>query len=96
MNKLLLAMVVMSVLSIISACSDHNALNRAPGKYESTTSSTDSAGTTTERSTSEDVSVDDNGNKKAVVKTKTTRDPKGLFNKQTTEQSKTVEEDDNY
>ena len=100
MEKKLSTLVALSILvslSILvlglSACMQDSVLNNPPGKYEKTTSSTDANGTTTEHQSSADVSVDDNGNKKAVVKSKTTKDPKGLFNKTTTSQSQQVIEE---
>lgn len=91
MEKKLSTLVIVSALVLgLSACSP---LDKPPGKYEKTTSSTDSKGTTTEQQSSTDVSVDAQGNKKAVVKSKTTNDPKGLFNKTTTSESdQTIEE----
>lgn len=76
----------------LAACADDAAIHRAPGKYESTTSSTDQYGTTTKREDTTDVSVDSSGRKKAVVKSKTTRDPKGLLNKTTNESEKVIQE----
>jgi hypothetical protein len=72
------------------------ALNSPPGTYESKTSSTDANGTTTERKATTDVRVDEYGNKKAVVETKTTTDPKGLFNKKTTSETKEVIKESDY
>ncbi|MBN8530881.1 MAG: hypothetical protein J0L97_03335 [Alphaproteobacteria bacterium] len=76
----------------LAACADDASIHRAPGKYESTTTSTDQYGTTVKREETTDVQVDSSGRKKAVVKSKTTRDPKGLLNKTTTETEKRVEE----
>ena len=93
MEKKLSTLIAMSALALgLSACQD-SVLNNPPGKYEKTTSSTDSSGTTRAQQSSTDVSVDDQGNKKAVVKSKTTKDPVGLFNKTTTSEStQTIEE----
>jgi hypothetical protein len=79
----------------ISACTQQSTLSRAPGTYERTAKTTDAAGTTTESKVSEKVTVDSEGNKTAVVKTKKTIDPKGLFNKTTT-QTKVVEDEERY
>ena len=94
MEKKLVTLVAVSALTLgLSACMQDSVLNNPPGKYEKTTSSTDANGTTTEHQSSADVSVDANGNKKAVVKSKTTKDPVGLFNKTTTSESnETLEE----
>jgi len=88
-------LIAVSVLALVlSACMDkRSALDNPPGTYERTTSSTDANGTTTERKSSTEVSEDRYGNKKAVVKTKTTKDPKGLLNKTTTSESKEVIEE---
>lgn len=93
MKKTLSTLVAVSALALsLSACQD-SVLNNPPGKYEKTKSSTDSKGTTTEQQSSTDVSVDAQGKKRAVVKSKTTKDPKGLLNKSTTsESSQTIEE----
>lgn len=81
-------LISVSVLAL-AAC-QQTPLDTPPGKYESTTSSTDVNGTTVTHKSSTAVSVDDYGNKTAVVKSKTTEDPKGLFNKKTTSESKEV------
>jgi hypothetical protein len=57
--------------------------------------STDANGTTTERVTSKKVDVDSNGNKETTVETKSSTDPKGMFNKTSTEvKNKKVEKED--
>ena len=69
---------------LLSACGPQNDVaNMKPGKYESTTRSTDKHGTSYEKDNTTEVTVDRYGNKKAVVETETTTDPKGLFNKRT-------------
>ena len=95
MEKKLSTLVVLSTLAFgLGACvEEHSALNAPPGKYEKKTSSTDANGTTIEQRSSTDVRVDEYGNKKAVVKSKTTKDPKGLFNKTTTSQTNEVIEE---
>jgi hypothetical protein len=56
--------------------------------------SVDAAGTTTTEESTKKVDVDSNGNKTTKVDIKNTTDPKGLFNKQTTEvKNKAVEKD---
>lgn len=93
MTKTLPALFATCALSsfMLGACTqEQTALNKPPGTYETTTKSTDASGTTTERKASTDVSVDQYGRKTAVVKSKTTEDPKGLFNKTTTNQSTQV------
>ena len=68
----------------ISACApERSVLNMPPGQYEKTTSSSNSNGTNVEQKKSASVGYDANGNKEAVVQSKTTIDPPGLFNKST-------------
>lgn len=94
MNKFLTVTAVTMLALGVSACAEHRAAATAtslpPGKYEHSSQSTDSRGTRTERESSTNVYVDEYGNKKAVVKSETTRDPKGLFNKTTTSKTRTV------
>lgn len=98
MQKQLLILVAVSALAFgVGGCTpEKTALDRAPGTYERTTSSTDASGTTTERKASTEVTEDEYGHKKAVVKTKTTKDPKGLLNKKTTSETKEVIEEEQY
>ena len=95
MTKQFLALLAVSATALaLSACSpERTALDAPPGNYEKTTSSTDANGTTTKTQNSTDVSVDKNGNKTAVIKSKTTKDPKGLMNKTTTNESEQVIEE---
>jgi len=80
-----------AVIFSLGACKD-SVLDNPPGKYESSTSRTNSNGTDVSRDSTAQVGYDSNGNKEAVVKTKTTTDPKGLFNKETTTQTQKVKE----
>jgi hypothetical protein len=92
MKKITLALAALLILGT-SACSlfeEERKANLPPGKYESTRRSTDAYGTETERSDYTDVEVDEYGNKRVVTEQKTTKDPKGLFNKKTTSKSKKV------
>ena len=90
MHKNVSALLLVSALAVgLGACAEeHRPLPE--GTYERTSSSTDANGTTTERTSSTEVDVDDNGHRKTVIKSKTTEDPKGLFNKTTTSQSEQV------
>jgi hypothetical protein len=94
MTKQLFALLAVSTTVLtLSACSpERTALDVPPGNYEKTTSSTDAKGTTTKTQNSTDVSVDKKGNKTAVIKSKTTKDPKGLMNKTTSESEQVIEE----
>lgn len=88
----LAALAVISAATFnLGACSqDATVLNNPPGTYEKTTSSTDANGTNVKRDSSTEITVDGDGNKEAVIKSKTTTDPKGLFNKTTNSQTKQV------
>ena len=88
-----LALIAMSaaVLSL-GACSSWNPAHKAPGKYESSSKTTTSSGTTYKTNKTTDVEVDQYGNKRAVVETETTKDPEGLMNKSTTTTKKTYHE----
>ncbi|MDB5491117.1 MAG: hypothetical protein JWO78_966 [Micavibrio sp.] len=77
-----------------SACSTSSPADLPPGKYERTTTSVNSNGTEVTRKASTDVSVDRYGNKSATVKSKTTQDPQGLFNKKTTSETESTYEED--
>ena len=69
--------------------------NKAPGTYENESTNTDANGTTVTNKNVSDVTVDANGNKREVTTKKTTKDPKGLFNK-TTSTSTTKKTEGNY
>jgi hypothetical protein len=91
MNRLLPLLVSGASLLVMSACTPtRTVLDKPPGKYEKTTSSTSADGTTVEKTNSASVGYDANGNKQAVVKTQTTVDPPGLFNKSTTTSTEVV------
>ena len=75
-----------AVLSL-SACSSPT--NLPAGHYSKTQKSTDARGTEVEKTTNTNVYYDENGNKRAVQETETSRDPKGLFNKSTSSSTRT-------
>lgn len=92
-NKLIAFLAVSTTALSLSACmSAQSPTDLPPGKYEKKTSSTDAYGTTTKREMSTEVDRDAYGNKRAVVETETTEDPKGLFNKRTTKTKEVVRE----
>jgi hypothetical protein len=64
----------------------------APGSYDSTETSTDAKGTTTVKESTTVVTVDEYGNRKETVTSKTSRDPKGLMNKTTNKTKHTTQE----
>ena len=94
MQKNLTILVTAAALAFgLGACShEKTVLDNPPGTYERSTTNTDAAGTTTKKKTSTTVSEDADGNKTAVVKSKTTQDPKGLFNKTTSSNTEVIEE----
>ena len=87
-------LIAVSTLALgLGACTpEQRVLNNPPGKYEKATSTTDSSGTTVDKQSSTNVSVDEYGNKRAVIKSKTSKDPKGLFNKTTNSSTQVIEE----
>ena len=94
MKKYFFTLMFLSVsILTVSACTMNDPADMPPGKYERTTTSTDANGTEYKTQKSTDVTVDEDGDKKAVVKSKSTQDPKGLFNKKTTSSESTYEED---
>lgn len=85
-SKYILAAVAASTLGL-GACSS----NLPPGHYEDRTSTTDAQGTRTSTAKETDVYYDEHGRKQVRTETETTRDPKGLFNKQTSKTVRTTE-----
>lgn len=73
-----------TVLLSVAGCDHSSALDLAPGKYQKSTSTVTPNGTGVTQDNKTTVGYDSYGNKKAVVQTKTTQDPPGLFNKTTT------------
>ena len=91
MNRILPILALGAAIFGTSACApEHTVLNAPPGKYQTTTSSTDSSGTSVDKKTTATVGYDANGNKEAVIKNQTTVDPPGLFNKSTTSSTEVV------
>lgn len=86
MSKFLLTVAAFGMLGL-AACAETNTL--PPGQYESSSTSKSSDGTKTTVDKETNVYYDQYGNKKTTVKTETSRDPKGLFNKETTTSVKT-------
>jgi len=81
MNKKLITLPIL--IFGLAACSQfdptdstqQNVLNSAPGQYEHTTVSVNDNGTKTVKEVKSDVDIDKNGNKIAVIKEKTIKDP---------------------
>ncbi|MDX2027393.1 MAG: hypothetical protein SFW62_02010 [Alphaproteobacteria bacterium] len=104
MKKQFLASVALAALLIAgpalaadtSAKSESSVRTHSDGGYEAKDKmeNTDSSGTNIEKETTKKVDVDSEGNKKTTVHIKSKKDPKGLFNKSTTEiKNKAVEKD---
>jgi hypothetical protein len=86
-NTLFTLFAVAAVLGL-GAC-ETTPTSKPPGEYKTTTKSTNAAGTETTKTTNTNVYYDEQGNKKAVQETETSRDPEGLFNKSTSKSTKT-------
>jgi len=69
------------------AYNDEGPRGRPPGHYEHNTSHVNDNGTRIDENRSTDIEIDENGNRRTQSRTRTTRDPKGLFNKKTTSES---------
>lgn len=88
-----LALIALTTAALgLSACAATNPAHKDPGTYKSTHKTTTSSGTTYKTDKTTDVQVDEYGNKKAVVKSETTKDPKGLMNKSSTKTKSTYYE----
>ncbi|NBX02468.1 MAG: hypothetical protein EBR02_00090 [Alphaproteobacteria bacterium] len=97
MKKNITTIITVSALALgVSACMQHEprASYKHPGTYESTETSTDAKGTTTVKESTTQVTVDNNGNRREVITSKFTKDPKGLMNKTGTKSRKVVQEND--
>jgi hypothetical protein len=90
MKKYIYTITAMLACASVSACTNtHSAADLPEGEYEKTTVTKDASGTKYKTTTTTDVEVDKYGNRTATVETESSKDPRGLFNKTTTE-SKTV------
>ncbi len=77
----------------VSACSERqSALDLPPGQYNNVTRSTDANGTDHVTRNTTTVGEDAYGNKTAVVQKKNSTDPRGLFNKSTSESTTVIDE----
>jgi hypothetical protein len=95
MNKNLPTIITISALVLaLGACTPEQRMSHraAPGSYDSTETSTDDKGTTTVKESTTVVTVDEYGNRKETVTSKTSRDPKGLMNKTSKKTRHTTEE----
>jgi major membrane immunogen (membrane-anchored lipoprotein) len=83
------------VLSTAACSTEQKASTLAPGDYKRTVRSTDANGTETTQYNETKIDVDDDGNRKTVIQSETTKDPEGMFNKKTVKKSKQVIEENN-
>lgn len=84
---------VAAVSLSMAACSTSSSpTDLPPGQYNNVTRSTDSNGTTTVNRNTTTVGEDAYGNKTAVVQKKKSTDPRGLFNKSTSESTTVIDE----
>lgn len=85
MNRNIPTIITISALALaLGACTpDQRMHHRGPGSYESTETNTDARGTTTVKTSTIKVTIDEEGNRKETITSKTTRDPEGLGNKTT-------------
>lgn len=89
MNKTILTALLLSTAALGACTAPYSPTHKPPGTYKSSSSSTDASGTKTTVNKTTHVYEDSSGNKKAVVKTETSKDPEGLFNKETSTTTKT-------
>ncbi len=86
MNLKTLPFLAAALLGVAGCDISHpsSAINMAPGQYQKSSTTTTPDGTTMTQDNKTTVGYDNQGNKKAVVQTRRTSDPPGLFNKSTT------------
>jgi len=89
MNTYLTSFIALSAFALsLGACTPEQRLSgKHPGSYEVTETSTNANGTTTVKTSTTVVTVDEDGNKKETITSKTTKDPHGLMNKKTTKKT---------
>lgn len=94
MNKTIPTVITVSALALVlGACTPEQRMHhKGPGSYESTETNTDAKGTTTVKTSTTEVTIDEDGNRKETITSKTSRDPEGLGNKTTSKTRKTSEE----
>ncbi len=95
MSKTLFTLAFASAAMLaLPACdmTETSTLDKPPGKYEHYNATTDANGTTRTTDNTTEVYEDEYGNKKAVVKSKKTTDPRGLFNKSTSKSEAVIQE----
>ena len=85
---MLLTSVMILTIVMLSGCTEP--ARPAPGKYETTKTSTDANGTVHKTNNKTNIYYDKNGKLHGTVDKETTTDPKGLMNKSTTESHDTI------
>ena len=94
MQTLFFTLLAITGAIALSACTQtKEPTSLAPGHYEKSAMEVDEYGTKVTQKKTTDVMVDQYGNKTAIVSQKTTTDPKGLFNKSTSQSTRVYEED---
>jgi hypothetical protein len=79
---------MLAIVLPLAACTLEQDPNLPPGKYERVSRTTDAQGTETVDRSYVDIEEDEQGHRKTVKESETTKDPKGLFNKKTVKKSK--------
>jgi hypothetical protein len=80
---------MLAIVLPLAACTlEPDTSNLPPGKYERVSRSTDAQGTERVNRSYVDIEEDEQGHRKTTTESETTKDPKGLFNKQTVKKSK--------
>lgn len=92
-TKLPMLVITSTLAFSLGACTPEQRLSqKSPGSYESTETATDAEGTTTVKTSTTEVTVDEDGHRKEVITSKTSRDPKGLMNKTSIKTKRTTEQ----
>jgi hypothetical protein len=91
MKKTLSLFSVTLVALSLSSCMYNKHKDLPPGQYERSSASVDSNGTARSTKSSTNIYYDKYGHRKSDVNTKTSTDPKGLFNKTTTTTTRSTE-----
>jgi len=87
---------ILFLITLVSSCNiygDKHPQSITPENYKEITSTTDDSGTTVKKESSKQTTHGDNGQKKTVIESKVTQDPKGLLNKTTVSKTKDVTEE---
>lgn len=98
MSKELAVLLAISALALgVTGCMDgHRGMrmqDKPEAKREVMETITDASGTTTVKQSTIETVIDENGNKKEIITSKITKDPRGLFNKTTTKSKTRVIEE---